>query len=66
MITARSKVIVDSLKDSLSIVTNLGSLSMHQHGRGYDLAAKGLPNRLMAQANSQNGYFSRERFDYFK
>ena len=60
MVTRRGKGTRDVLKDGLSVVINLRSLSMHDSLSSDYASAKNFSDALVAQTDAQDGHLSAE------
>ena len=54
MVARRPERAIEAAKNRLPLVFNRCELAMHGYWRADDLAAKGLADRLMAEANPKN------------
>src|ERR1700724_874456 len=66
MVAGRPERAVEAAKNRFTLVFNRCELAMHGFWCADDLAAKGLADRLMAEANSKNWYGGPRGLDEFE
>jgi len=66
MVTSGLERIGQAFEDGPAVVMDLAGLAMHQFRRPDDLAAESLPDGLVAEAHSQDGYTSGQLFNHLK
>src|ERR1700734_841320 len=54
MVTRRLEWAVDAAEHALALVAHLGELAVHGQGRAHDVAAEGLADRLVAEADAEH------------
>ena len=54
MVARRLERAVDAAEDAVALVADLGELAVHRQRRAHDLAAEGLADRLVAEADAED------------